>query len=173
MAEDTRWSISQTPPDELKKGVLSQIQRNYGPAQWAQDMSIADDTEANTLILRERFSLTKYAEHTDGGDWILRHRPTMAAFFTMPETPQRTAPYAIQFPIKIHFLHEVELPPGVNVAADDVVHDVRNPFFSIRQVQRRKSGTVSTEYEFETLSQAVPAEQMNRFLTDLRTVQND
>jgi TPR repeat protein/transglutaminase-like putative cysteine protease len=173
MAEDARWSISQTPPEEYKKHVLSDIQRNYGPAQWAQDIETTDDTQANTLTLRERISLTKYAEQVEGGSWILRHRPSMAAFFTMPETPQRTAPYAIRFPVKMHFLHEVELPPGVTVSADDVVHELREPFFNFRQVQRRKGRTAGTEYEFETLSQAVPAEQMNRFLADVRTAQND
>jgi TPR repeat protein/transglutaminase-like putative cysteine protease len=173
MAEDARWSISETAPEEFRKNILNEIQRSYGPAQWAQDISIADDAEANTLVMRERISLTKYAEHVDDGSWILRHRPSMAPFFRIPDTPQRSAPYAIQFPLKVHFLHEVELPPGVTISANDVVHELKNPFFTIRQVQKRQGHTASTEYDFETLSQAVPAEQMNRFLTDLRTVQND
>jgi TPR repeat protein len=173
MAENARWSIAQTPREEFKKHTLGEIQRKYGPAQWAEDLAINDDPEANTIILRERVSLANYAEHIGDSGWILRHHPNMASFFAAPENPQRTAPYGIPFPLKFHFLHEVELPSGVAITADDVVQDLKDPFFSVRQTQRRQGRTASTEYEFETLSQVVPTEQMTRFLNDLRTVSND
>ena len=171
-AESMRWNIAQVPAEEFRRNILNLIRRAYGPAEWAKDLAVDDDTDRNQLTLRETVKLTSYAERAEGG-WILRHEPTIASFFVIPAAPHRDAPYGIDFPLKVYFEHRVELPPGVTLNGEDQTVEVKNAFFDVRQTRHRKGSVVGAEYAFETLAQQVPAADMDQFVSDIRKVQTE
>jgi len=172
MAENLRWEIAQTSPDEFRKNLLNSVQRTYGSAQWAKDLSIEDDRERNQLVVRETLTVTKYPERVDGG-WLLRHEPSIGSFFTVPATPHREAPYGLSFPVKAYYRQEVDLPSKVAVDANDATLEVKNAFFVAHQTKHRKGSTVSTEYDLETFSPRVAAADMDQFVAGIRKARND
>jgi len=172
-AEQVRWSVSQISKDQLEKDLLNEIQHDYGETQGANVVSVSDDREKNILTVTSTVTLKKYAEKTEGG-WILRHKPKyIGSMLSIPQTPQRTTPLALQFPVKASFVHEVELPNNVAIKDKDSINSVHDTYFTVTQTVSKKGGTVSATYEYESFANAVPVSQVSGYVDDLRKAQAD
>jgi|GEM_PF-872635 len=172
-AESFRAALMQSSIDEIKKKIINDAQRFYAEPEWVGDLSIDDNAEANKVTYIAKYRVKRYVEKSNSG-WFLRYRPSyISTFFSVPEAPRRSAPYAITFPINAIYSHEVELPAGISVINPDVNLTIASPAFNIHYSQHREKNVVRAEYEFSTLTTAVQPNEMDRFVADIHRVQDE
>lgn len=172
-AEVIRKYFAETSPIEIKKAMLNEVQYVYVEPEWIGEPVIINNAEANTFTYTGNFRLQKYTEQFSDG-WLMRHKPVyISEFFAIPEAARRHAPYALRYPVKAAYTHEVELPDNVSADVSNEEKNIADAFFSLRQVQRRQGRLASVEYNFSTLATSVSPENMGRYIDDIRRVQNE
>jgi TPR repeat protein len=173
LAEGLRLYFSKTAPEQINKGYLDDTQRIYSDAEWAGDPVTEDNPDANTITLKAKFALPRYTERTDNG-WVLRFKPVyIAHFLTLPNATRRVGPYAIAYPVKVSFLHEVELPANASITAKDWQASIGTAYFKVEETQKRNGRIVSAEYSLESFAREVPGPDMDHFVADIRKAQTD
>lgn len=167
-AEYYRRAFAEIPRDTIHKSFLDEMRRIYPDAEWAGDIEIDDDRNANRLQIRSRFKLAKFAARNDDG-WAMFHRPlNIGTFFAPPQSTKRRAPYALAYPLNSRFHFEVHLPEGVSMIGNDRTKTVRDAYFSAKQTRRETGNVAEADYELVTLKPEVPAADMETFSADLR-----
>jgi len=171
-AEGFRHFMTQTPSDQIKKELINDVQRLYAESDWIGDLRVSDDPDKNILSFSSKFKIPHFAEKDPSG-WVLRHSPAyIASFFKLPDSQRRSAPYALSYPVSIDYSHEIILPSNILVQEPEEILSSSSAYFKLQQNVRKLGTKIQVQYSFNTSTAAVPANDMGRFIADLRQVQN-
>jgi hypothetical protein len=162
-----RARLASTTASELGRRYVNFYASTFPEVRALADPVFDDHAEANVVVAHERYELPGFFKdhERDLEPWL------MHSCLRSPKFSRRQMPLAVPFPrYAAHHIHVVagDWEPEVPSSTD-----VRDDMVRFRSTGRFKAGTLSLDYEYEALADAVPAEKVPAHLALLERVGND
>lgn len=164
-ADGTRASFSEHSISDLGKKYLNYYAERH-PGISADGLpQISDDTEANTITVRERYRIPNFWEDEKHEFWADR----IYSELSKPEVSQRTSPLYVPYPLHIAQSVEINFPGAPAFAPRSA--SVSNDAMTLDYKHTRTGNQLKLEYTLRTLRDHVPAGKTANYLRDLGRMQ--
>jgi len=165
-ADSLREYFATTKRDDIGKHYTRFYANLYPGITMSSPISIQDDEGQNEIQTTEFYSIDKAWTRSDSGDYQCSFYPeTIAAFLSKPEDTDRTMPLGMSYPEHQILRTEVALPRAWQF--DTVGKSVSDPAFTFKKNCWMDSGKLVMQYEYQSLSDSVPPEQISQYLQDV------
>lgn len=167
VGEALRNAFASNSLAELQKNFLNFYAGYYPHIGEAGALAMRDDPTANRVTVDENYMIHAMSAPADDGRGrvALLHFPELARAMNAPDTPIRTAPLQVSYPLDLSQQTEVLLPNAWPVKT--MTTRVDDPAFRFERSIRRDGLRLLITDHFQSLTDEVPAAQMPRYLDDL------
>jgi hypothetical protein len=157
---------------ELGKQYLHYYKGQYADARSTGALQVNDNLEENELSVAESYRIKDVFE-TDkqGRQRFYVNADTISDALKAPDLPERTTPWAMDFPQHLSAKIQILLPTEMDVDADKV--NIDTPFFHYVSTVGYLARTISLDYEFKALKDHVPVAQLPAHIKQLERARDD
>ncbi len=164
-ADAMRYSLAQQSLAELGKDYLSYYAENDSSIQANGLPEVSDDPAANIIVITEKYTIPEF--------WKDKTRQFFPGRIyeeiRKPPASQRSTPLALSYPVYVSHSTEVHLPDAwpFSAKSDTIASD------NVRLTYRIFSmgTTIVLNYEFQTLRDSVPVEQIAKHVQTLEKME--
>ena len=166
-AEQMRFYYTQVTQDQLDKELSNYHARWFPQLILQGHVQIHDDTAHNILKTVQDYQVPGFwLLSDDKRKWTQDVAPwSIVSKVQKPRTIHRTMPLAVNYPANVIHTIEVALPNAWNVLPTNIVVASKFMEFSFRRTYA--NCVLRLTYQFDTLSDSVPAEQTAEYLQAL------
>ncbi len=172
-AGDADWmraDLQRRSRDEIGRSYLDFYAKSYPSIRSAGPLVVSDDRETNLITVREHYSVPEFFRPIDGSQDRRRANvePVTLLDHLQKPGPKRTAPLAVGHPVFLRHVIEVSVPPNWSFEPESAT--VFDEALRFRFESRYEPGTLVLDYEYQTLTDAVPAARLADHLETLDAV---
>jgi hypothetical protein len=164
-ADDFRYQLSRGTANDLARQYLNYYSDNDPSIKADGPPQIADDEEANTIVVRERYTVPAFWADGRRELWADRVR----AELSKPSVARREAPLVVSHPKHVRQTIEVRLPEPLDVREES--ETIANGALSLSYGVSRRGSVIRMEYTLRSLADHVPAAEATRYLEDVGRMQ--
>ncbi len=157
-AERKRRWLRESSARQVQEDYLNYYAKDYPHVTTTAELEIQDDTDANTLIVRESYEIASFWVD-DADDPMIRradfHQPELENQLNWPAQSKREWPYELPWPRDFEFQTRINLPE--EWPSDESDFRVRNAWFDFSYVTKTRNQTVEIDAHYRGLVRSVPA----------------
>lgn len=158
--------------DELGKWYLNYFKTRYPGVRSIEAPLVHDDFTANELTITESYAIDHLFAATDnGGRRFSLHTGLITDQLKAPDSPVRTMPLALSYPLDTAEQIEIRMPEEWTVK-DETGH-FNGPGFTYESHIHRTGADAYLEYHYRTLKDNVAPEEMTEFLKQRELARSD
>ena len=165
-ADDMRERLSRRTKKEIARDYLNFYAEDDPTISQAGDLQVADDEQHNVIVMHERYHLGTFwkdSEHELGVTALAGHLKD-------PRIKLRHMPLALTFPLRVSHTTVVRLPTLRSIEPESV--NLADDHLSFAFSSRIQGNDLVIDYDFQTLTDAVPPEKAQRFFALLAQVRD-
>ena len=159
-SDATRRYFAETTPEQITKDYVNYYASAYPGLTAAEPVTCTEDTRHNTVTVEENYSVPKLWEKqtVKKGVKAFFYPKPISDYAIRPDTPVRTMPLAVDYPVNITLKTTVNLPktwhvtPSSNIIEDDA--------FRASAGISGEAKVVVMSYSWRSLSDNVPADRV-------------
>lgn len=167
-----RW-LAENSKEDITHQYLNFYKDEFPTISVADPFVVVDDREANKLVLIEKYLLDPaFTKDDDDKKHYFELNPhAVRTAAAAPKTIVRTSPLQLEHPYHVRYKAVVLLPEpwSIKERSEDIATDA----FTYRSSVRYQRDTVTTEYEFKTLVNDIPAARVAEHARKLEAVRDD
>ena len=169
-ADDIRRTLATNIHDAIGKSYLEYYGRYYPDIKPNGSFQIEDDASANRMTITERYAISNIwkTSKDEAGEKIEFYPNLILGHVSRIPNASRTMPLFIAHPISLRQVTKVLLPHEFRVT--DGIVSVSDPAFSFSRKIAYRDKKLTMEYEFESKSDHVAADEMGRYVDNLNKV---
>ncbi|HXI73801.1 MAG TPA: DUF3857 domain-containing transglutaminase family protein [Verrucomicrobiae bacterium] len=166
-ADNLREMFTNTKRSEIEKTYTHFYAESYPGTKMSSPIEIQDDESQNRFQVTEFYTIDNaWIKSDNDGKYRCNFYPfSIAAFNKKPVDTQRKLPLGVAFPQHQMLRTEITIPTTWTYDRDAT--DIVDPAFSLRKQTRRAGKKLVLEYEYQSLSDSVPAYRMDEYLRNL------
>jgi transglutaminase-like putative cysteine protease len=166
-AEVLRERFARTARQDLEKNYLNARAAEYPGIQAAGAIEFFDDERQNRVSVTEYYTIERmWSQTSDQGNYQCRFSASnVDAALVKPAVAFRSMPLALRFPRHEIFRAEINLPRNWLVPNEN--RTIEDPNFSYRIRRTTALRQLTLEYEYQSLADSVPPNQVGRYVQHL------
>jgi transglutaminase-like putative cysteine protease len=166
-ADDMRAKLANTSAAELGRRYLNYYAETFPDVRALGDPSFEDDAAANVIVAREQYDLPGFWKDgaRDLAPWA------MDSYLETPRFSRRQKPLAVSFPE--HDAQHIHVKGGDWQPEVPEPMDARDETVHFHSASHLKDGVLTLDYEYEALTDSVPAAKVPAHLALLERVRKD
>lgn len=169
-AEELRREFEADGAAAVARKRFQQCVARFNTVRRIGEMEYRDDRAANVFLLAEGFEISGFLSNDAKPGLCKLTIPNdyLAGVLKMPDLETRRTPFALPFPSNIvHTIevHCVALPPGILQT-----REIESPFINFSRFRKSLAGDWTTKYTISTLTDAIPADQVEPYRNTLRDI---
>lgn len=169
-ADNIRYTFESSSIKDVQKNYLAFYKKSYDSVSVAKTLYFEDDTIKNTMKVFESYRIKTFWD---------KSKPTVSSsiysYFINDKLNQysslsglRKCPLELEFPLSVYHSIEVEFPENWSINAYNEF--VNNDYFLFHSTASCNGNTCSMVYDYENLSDYVPADKVGAFLKDVSKI---
>lgn len=172
-ADRLRQTLAEKRRDELEKDYVNYYAREYPKIKVTQPLEILDHREQNILETIEHYQIQEFWTLSDDKQkYECEFYPqTIRDLLDEPATTLRSMPLAISYPCHDLLQTEVILPEAWPVK--NKVEHIRGAAAQLDAKREVKENTFRIEYEYQTLTNLVPSDEMPAYVKHLNQMKDE
>lgn len=172
-ADRLRRYLASTSKEDVTREYLNFYKDDYPNISVSAPFVVVDDRETNKLVVIEKYTLAPaFTKNDDDAKNYFEFNPHLVrSAASAPKPIVRTSPLQLDHPTHVRYKAVVLLPEPWSIKPLD--GNIVTPAFSYRSSVRYKQDTVTTEYDFKTLVNDIPAADVAEHARKLEAVRDD
>ena len=166
-AEGLRAAFATTPLDTLAKGYLEAQARSFPGINRDAPIGYADDEARNRFTVTESYVIPDAWVRSDRDQKLACefYPASIGSLLDKPAATARRSPLGLRHPVRRLHRTEIEWPSDIRGQPEQMT--VVSPAFRFRKETRINGRKRTTEYEYQSLADAVPAALLETHLRDV------
>jgi transglutaminase-like putative cysteine protease len=154
--------------ETLAKTMRKELEKKFKDIEERQPIDIMDNYADGSILVRGEYLLPNpWKSGKEEGRWDFGYRANnIRNILRVVAALDRKTPMALKYPSRIRETMVYTVPPDWDQAP--VNEEISNPYFKFTRKIHYKSGAVRAVFEYETLSDHVPVEALEKFNEDHR-----
>lgn len=172
-ADGMRSYLADSGLEEVTRNYLNFYKDKFPTISVKEPLRFTDDRDANKLVVSESYVLDPAFTkgENDKQHYLEFNAHPVKKAAGAPKTIVRTSALQLDHPTHVRYRAEVRLPEAWSVAKLDKT--IADPAFTYHSSVRYERNTVTTEFEFKTLTDYVPAAAVPEYARKLEAVRED
>jgi transglutaminase-like putative cysteine protease len=172
-ADRMRRFLAATNKEEVTRQYLNFYKDDYPNISVTDPFVVVDDREGNKLVVIEKYALEPaFVKNDDGDKHYFEFNPHLIRQAAVaPKTLVRTSPLQLDHPTYVRYRAIVLLPEPWSIT--ELTENISTAAFAYHSAVRYKQNSVTTEYEFKTLVNDIPAAAVAEHARKLEAVRDD
>jgi len=172
-ADSMRRDVISRGRDEMGKSYADYYRKRYGELDLLAPFSVADDQLVNKLIITESYRLKQAWDDKSGATKSLSvFADSMDVDTKLPDTIDRKAPLALNFPMQYQQEQLFELPQGWTWLGNAESEDIKSSGFDYQRSMKQAGQTVAIKQSIRFTQDNVAIGNMPDFISKLRDVRD-
>ena len=171
-ANEFRRALAGSTSKEIQRKYAEFYRRHFGKLRTTAELGIADDVDANEIVVSEHYELQ---DPWTRGDLQLLLVPTAAeaaAQLVRPGQLERAGPFIATAPASIDYEARIELPESWQDGASELDESVDSPAFRWRSWRKSEADGLALGHHFESLQTILPAADIDQHLAAIERAEH-
>jgi hypothetical protein len=171
-ANEFRRALAGSTSKEIQRKYAEFYRRHFGKLRTTAELGIADDVDANEIVVSEHYELQ---DPWTRGDLQLLLVPTAAEAAAQLERPgqlERAGPFVATAPVSIDYEARIQLPESWREGASELDESVESPAFRWRSWRKSEADGLALGHHFESLQTILPAAEIDQHLAAIERAEH-
>ncbi|WP_445679487.1 DUF3857 domain-containing protein [Radicibacter daui] len=170
-AERMRYRLSASSTASIQRGYDDRYGRSYPGAYRQEEMTVADDRDANRIVITNKFFLDRDdLKFVSPGGRFHIDGDFLDGFLPVPALHGRRFPVALDAPM---YRRQTTMIRGPHVRMDALESQtLENAYFTFKLDSRAEDGSFDVDWELKILQPTARVDDMRSYLRDVRSLKD-
>lgn len=167
-AEHMRALFAGTSTAQVERNFLNDYAARYPSARFVS-LSFEDRPDINEVTVTERYALPDFFRQHDGHvkSPLYLYGWGLAAYVRLPQVRKRSMPLALSYPLSVTHDIDMQFAHNALLPGHDESRQINNDSAMFGFARTTRADRIGLHYTFASLTDSVPADAAERYLSDL------